>query len=241
MKINKLLLFSTILAFAISFVACSDDDNTPDDPVGTVALNMLNEGNGKTELGNSDVYINNANNFYSQSCLLSSLGKKNGLASIDDVLLVGGTNTAAVEVGNAYQIFTRSSTKEFPSGKLALRIGSNYYNVYVASQIKKENAVTGAIVKFLLMDTPVNGLPELDSNIGTLNHLNPNEHEITIELPISDFEYEPAFNNYFNKFEHKKEGSRLTIKLVEYEGFPQEFGFYIRIKESYTYVSGQLK
>jgi hypothetical protein len=47
------------------FVACSnDDDNTPDDPAGTVTLNMLNENNGMTELGNSDVYINKANNFY---------------------------------------------------------------------------------------------------------------------------------------------------------------------------------
>lgn len=243
MKISKLFLFSTILAFATSFVACSsdNDDDTPNDPVGTVTLNMLNEDNGQTVLGNSDVYINNANNFYSPSCLLSSLGKKNGLGSVSDILLIGGTNTVAVEPGNAYQVFNSAVVKEFPSGKLALSIGSNYYNVFVVSLTKEEEVVIGANVKFVLMDVPGNDLPKLNSNIGTLNHLNANEHEITIELPSSDFEYEATFNNVFNKFEHKKEGNKLIVKLVEYEGIPQEIGFYIRIKESYTYVTGRLE
>ena len=34
------------------FVNCSDDD-TPDDPADTITLNMLNEHNGKTYLGES--------------------------------------------------------------------------------------------------------------------------------------------------------------------------------------------
>lgn len=242
MKISKLFLFSAVLVFAASFVSCSsDDENTPDDPVGTVTLNMLNENNGQTELGNSDVYINSANNFYSSSCMLSSLGKMNGLGSISDILLIGGTNTIAVEPGNAYQVFNSGVIKEFPSGKLALSIGSNYYNVYVVSQMKEENVVIGANVKFVLMDVPGNSLPPLNSNIGTLNHLNANEHEITIELPTPDFEYEASFNNVFNKFEHKKDGNKLIVKLVEYEGIPQNIGFFIRIKESYTYVTGRLE
>lgn len=241
MKIGKLFLFSAVLAFATSFVACSSDDDTPNDPVGTVTLNMLNEDNGQTVLGNSDVYINNANNFYSESCLLSSLGKKNGLGSISDILLIGGTNTAAVEPGNAYQVFNSGNVKKFPLGKLALSIGSNYYNVYVVSPLKEEDTIIGASVKFALMDVPTNDLPKFNSNIGTLNHLNANEHEITIELPNSDFEYEATFNNVFNKFEHKKDGNKLIVKLVEYEGIPQDIGFYIRIKESYTYVVGRLQ
>lgn len=242
MKISKLFLFSAVLVFATSFVSCSsDDDNTPDDPVGTVTLNMLNENNGQTELGNSDVYINSANNFYSSSCLLSSLGKMNGLGSISDILLIGGTNTIAVEPGNAYQVFNSGVVKEFLSGKLALSIGSNYYNVYVVSQMKQENVVIGANVKFVLMDVPSNDLPQLNSNIGTLNHLNANEHEITIELPTSDFEYEATFNNVFNKFEHKKDGNKLIVKLVEYEGIPQNIGFFIRNRESYTHVMGRLE
>lgn len=241
MKISKLFLFSTVLAFATSFVACSsDDDDTPNDPIGTVTLNMMNEDNGQTELGNSDVYITNSNNFYSSSCMLSSLSKRNGLGSISEMLLLGGTNTAAVEPGNAYQVFSRDAVREFPSGKLALSIGANYYNVYVVSQIKQEDAVIGAIVKFALMDVPTNDLPKLNSNIGTLNHLNANEQEITIELPTSDFEYEANFNNLFNVYEHEKNGNKLIIKLIEYY-MPMDFSFYIRIKDSYTYVYGSVK
>ncbi|MDR1646395.1 MAG: DUF5036 family protein [Tannerellaceae bacterium] len=201
---------------------------------------MMNENNGMTELGNSDVYINNANNFYSQSCLLSSLGKKNELGNISDILLLGGTNTTAVEPGKAYQIFSKESIKKFPSGKLALNIAANYYNVYVVSQMKQENTITGAIVKFILMDVPKNDLPAFNDNIGTLlDYTNTNLSEITIELPTSDFEYEPTFNNVFNVFEHKKEGNKLIVRIIEYS-LPQDIGFYIRIKDSYTYVTGRL-
>lgn len=88
---------------------------------------------------------------------------------------------------------------------------------------------------------PVTACPQSNSNIGTLNHLNANEHEITIELPTPDFEYEASFNNVFNKFEHKKDGNKLIIKLVEYDGIPQDIGFHIRIKDSYTYVYGYVR
>jgi hypothetical protein len=242
MKISKLFLFSAIIALTTSLSSCSsDDDDTPNDPVGTVTLNMLNKDSGQTILGNSDVYIDNGNNFYSPSCLLSSLGKKNGLGSVSNILLTGGTNTVSVEPGNAYQVFNSAIVREFPSGKLALSIRSNYYNVYVVSQMKQEDVVVGAKVKFVLMDVPDNGLPQLNANIGTLDHLNAGQQEIIIELPTLDFEYEAAFNNIFNKFEHKKDGNKLIVKLVEYEGIPQDIGFYIRIRESYTYVYGRLQ
>ncbi|GHV56849.1 hypothetical protein FACS1894182_04280 [Bacteroidia bacterium] len=240
MKTN-LFLFITLLIFETSFVSCSNNDNnTPDDPIGTVSLNMMNEDNGMTVLGNSDLYINKANNFYSPSCLLSSLGKTDGLGSISDILLIGGTNTAAVEPGNAYQIFEKETIREFPSGKLALNIAANYYNVYVVSQMKQENTVTGANVKFVLMDVPKNGLPPLNANIGTLDHLNASQFEITIELPTSDFEFERAFNNLFNVFEVEKEGNKLIVKLVEYS-LPQDIVFYIRIRDSYTCVYGRVQ
>ncbi len=241
MKNSKLLLVSAALLLTTSFVTCSSsDDDTPNDPVGTVTLNMLNEDNGQTELGNSDVYIDNGNNFYSSSCLLSSLGKKNGLGSISDILLIGGTNTIAAEPENAYQVFPSAAIREFPSGKLALSIGSNYYNVYVVSQMKQEDAVIGANVKFILMDVPGNDLPKLNTNIGTLDHNNANQQEITIELPTSDFEYEPTFGNNVNEYEHGKNGNKLTIKLIDFF-MPVDFGFYIRIKDSYTYVYGTVQ
>lgn len=238
---RSLCLFLGIVSFTVLFTSCSDkeDDSIPADPAGTVSLNMMNEDNGWTELGNSDVYINRANNFYSESCLLSSLGKVNGLGSISDILLTGGTNTVAVELGYAFQVFSRDQVKRFSSGKLALLIGSHYYNVFVVSQIKKEDVVVGSNVKFILMDVPnSNHLPELNTNFGTLDYAN--QSVITIELPTSDFEYEANFNNNLNKFEHRKEGNKLIVSLVEYD-MPQQIGFNIRIKDTYTYIYGNVQ
>lgn len=240
MRTSKLFLFGVILISAISFVSCDNDNDYPDDPVGTVSLNMMNEDNGKTELGNSDIYIDKAGNFHSPTCTLSSIGKKNGLGSVSGILLQGGTNKAAVEVGNAYQIFNSVAIRKFPSGKLALHVDADYYNAYVVSQIKKNNTVTGANVKFVRMDVPDQGLPKYNSFIGTLYPLS-GGREITVELPTSDFECEHNFNNLYSKIAHEKDGNKLVVKLIKYEGFSHEFGFYIRIKDSYTYVYGDLK
>ena len=46
-----------------SFAGCGDDETIDIFPEGTASLRMMNEDNGKTLLGNSDVYITNAGNF----------------------------------------------------------------------------------------------------------------------------------------------------------------------------------
>ena len=48
-----------------SFAGCGDDETIDIFPEGTASLRMMNEDNGKTLLGNSDVYITNAGNFKS--------------------------------------------------------------------------------------------------------------------------------------------------------------------------------
>lgn len=242
MKIKSFFYVAFLSAFIFCTASCSDDDDNFADPVGTVSLNMMNEDNGKTELGHSDVYIDNANNFCSNSCLLSSLGKKKGLGSIQDMQFKAGTNKAAVELGNAYQIFKSNAVMKFPSGKMALRIDSDYYNVYAVSPIKKDNAeVVGANVKFVLMDIPHNDLPEYGSAVGLIDHVRPNTWEVAIDLPTADFEYEPTFSNVLNKLEHEKDGNRIIVRLVRYDGYNQSLGFYIRIEDSYTYVFVELK
>lgn len=236
MKYSNLFLFNAILIFAISFVSCSNDDDIPNDPAGAVILNMLNEDNGRTKLGYSDVYINAANNFYSSSYMFSGLGKKNGLGSISDIFLTTGTGTAAVVPGYAYQIFSSAAIKKFPSGKLALNIQSDYYNVFVDSQLKKDSEIIGAIVKFVTVDVPDNGLPTYGTNIGTLVFRDDNKHEIELVLPTSEFEYETTFWERPDEFEHKKDGNKLVVRLLSFSGTSNDRGFYIRIKDSYTYV-----
>jgi hypothetical protein len=239
MKINKLFLCCAISLSALTFASC-DKETYQGDPAGTLTLNMMNEDNGKTLLGNSDVYIERADNFYSRSCLISPVGRKNGLGSFPAPRLDGVSDRVAVEPGCGYQVFKGAAVREFPSGTLALNISADYYNVYVASPITKNDEVTGASVKYVLVDVPANGLPVYNENIG---HLNPYDdpgyrNEITITLPTADFEYETAFASpSYYTIEHEKSGKTITLRLTELN-HADVFGLYIRIGGSYTYVYG---
>lgn len=241
MNAKTIIDFIFLSALFLFVIACSNDNEDPEFPSGTVSLNMLNEDSGRTELGNSDVYIDSTYNFHGISCSLASIGKQNGLTNMPDPQIQNLNPRVAVEQGCAYQIFSDASLREFPSGKLALNIKANYYNVYVDTPIKQGETYVGAVVKFILLDVPSYGLPDFGTDIGTLDHLDGNKKEIVLELPTSDFEYEPEFNNFFNKFEHTKSSNKLIVKLIEYEDFPQSIGFYIRIKNSYTYVTGNVQ
>lgn len=72
MKTRQLIGILLFLC-SIGFVSCGDDDDNKD-PEGSVTLNMMNEGNGKTLLGQSDVYINNSNNFKTSTCYIAGRG-----------------------------------------------------------------------------------------------------------------------------------------------------------------------
>lgn len=240
MTTNSFVRILLLSVFGLYYLtSCSKDDNDYIDPVGTVTINMMDENNGQTELGNSDVYIDNAHNFYGPYCLLSQLGLKNGLGDISAPVLNGITRKVAVEEGCAYQVFKKHALRTFPSGKNAINVSADYYNVYVVSDITQKEVVVGATVKFVLMDVPDNGLPQPDTYIGSFNKYSWEEQTIEIELPDDDFEYEADISSWIN-IEHEKKDKKLIVKLSE----PTEedtFLFYIRIGESYTFVYGKIE
>lgn len=238
MKTNYLFLICALLIFAPLFTSCNnDDDNT--EPLGTIAINMMSEDHGKTQLGNSDVYIDKAYNFYGPSCSITSLGKKKGLQH-SKPLFNGLATKVAVEPGNAYQIFRDAAIREFPSGKRALNIEADYYNVYVFSHIIQNDAIVGANVKFALEKTPNHGLPKYNSHIGDIFSQEFNTHELIITLPTADFEVEPEFaSSRYYTLDYQEEGNKLIVKLIDYKE-SDVFGFYIRIQESFTYVYGKI-
>jgi len=237
MKTKKTFLFYILLG-AITLVSCSKNDDYSD-PVGTIPLNMMNENNGKTILGNSDIYINKDNNFYGASCVMNNLGTQKGVGSISSPELRGLSNQLAVEEGNAYQVFTDASIRKFPSGKLALKITADYYNVYVVSQIMNSDTVAvGFKVKYSLLDVPEYGLPEYNSEIGTLDK--GIASELTINLSASDFEYE-FDDDYNGLIQAEKDGNKLILRLEMSVYNDHNFGIYIRKSEGYTYVRGKIK
>lgn len=86
---------------------------TRDDPADTITLNMLNEHNGKTYLGESKTYINEANNFVTSSNFISDVGNGAGVGA--DILpsLTNLTHEVAVTPGHIYQIFDKNTLIDF--------------------------------------------------------------------------------------------------------------------------------
>ena len=111
---KKKLLFQLLFVANVFFAtSCSDDDSVELEDVTT--LNMLNEDNGKTYLGNSDIYITDENNFSGSSCLLVELGGANGIGKVVPPRVGDGlVRKAAVLPGCLYQAFNRNSILEFP-------------------------------------------------------------------------------------------------------------------------------
>ena len=173
MNTKKMLQTACVFAILISFsilTSCSKDDDIPNDPTGTVTLNMLDERNGKTFLGVSDVYINKANNFHSSSSLLTDIGSAAGLGSQKAPVLNNLVREAAVQPGHIYQVFDYEAVREFPSGIRAVAVGAAYYQAYAVSPIQSETDRIGTVVKYVSVYPDSQGLPEYGYKFGEVNY-----------------------------------------------------------------------
>lgn len=237
MKMKNLYGMLLLFLGAIGFAACSDDDDAKD-PADTVTLNMLNEENGKTRLGESDLYINKSNNFATYSCYIAEVGKRGGLGADIQPQLNNLTKEAAVVPGHLYQIYDRNVLRTFPSGNLAIHIGTGYYKMYVVSPITDNNVTTGAAVKYALTYPDSQGLPEYEAHIGSINRI---EDSIEYTLP-ANAEY--VFNDYLaqesDAFDIQAADGKLTVKLLDpvdnIHGPYGTYGIYVRAGTTYTLV-----
>ena len=158
---TRFLIATALLLF--SAVACSKDDDDFD-PVGTVTLNMLDAANGRTLMGDMNVWIDNAQNFTCSGCSIAEIGPVGGLSAIDRPVLVNLAPKAAVKTGCGYAVYLERDLLEFPSGAYALRAGATYYRVRVESLIGQADAegrqTIGACVKYLTATADRGPLPE---------------------------------------------------------------------------------
>lgn len=235
---RKIFLPLAFAALTLAGAACSDDDKVPGDPDGTVALNMLDEQNGKTVLGNSGIYINKAQNFVGNNdCDLFALGKSGGLGAVEVKSFDNPTRQAAVQAGYGYVAVRPGALMTFPSGKLALPIGDsnvNYLKIYVVSALTEEDKTIGAAIKYALAVPEAHGLPAYGSTVLTINDNDYHQlgQEVSLALPADDTEY--YFINDGYKISCEKRGRKLVFWLNDW--FAHEFELYLRIRESYTKV-----
>lgn len=140
-----------ILAVVISCLglSCSKKGEPVTDPPNTVTLDMLDESNGKTVLGRSNVYINRSNNFYSPSSFIVDLGAVGSLGVDVALRLDDLQSECAVKPGHCYQVFDKRTVFTFPSGTPAIVFSVPYYRMYVVRSIIENSVVVGAEVKYI--------------------------------------------------------------------------------------------
>ena len=228
-----LLLFFCVTSFS----ACSDDDDNKE-PEGSVTLNMMNEENGKTLLGVSDVYINKANNFKTSQCFIADMGKTSGLGASTKNLLNNLSQEIAIIPNHLYHIYDENIIHDFPSGNRALRIGSGYYKVYIEELIAKENITTGATLKYILTYPETNGLPEYETNIGTMHNIGDCiEYPLPKDTELSFSEYLDAHNIAFDiQITDKKLKITQRQSTNSSSGPYGEYNIYIRSGSTFTCV-----
>lgn len=236
MKTKKLFRLSLFLLFATSLVSCNDDDiKEPDD---AVTLNMLNEKNGKTFLGTSDVFINNSNNFQTSSCYIADAGQTSGLGANIAPQLNNLTREAAVVERHLYQIYERGTLRSFPSGNSAILIGSGYYKMYVLSPLTTGDILSGATVKYALAYPDAQNLPEYRKVIGSLDQVGESFEYI---LPKNaEYVLDEYWNEVKEAFDIQTSGNKLTVKLLKpinkIYGPYGTHKIYIRLGHTYTVV-----
>lgn len=153
------LLFS-IIAFATTLSACSSDKDEPnptpdpETPAITVpyylsGVNMMNETNGKSFLGNTDVYISYDGQFVSGGKYLIGVPVNNEYIFDPEINYIGGlilSRQTPVIPGTVYHFYPSAGVIEFHSGAKAILNGSLYANVYVDSWIN--SGKRGALIYF---------------------------------------------------------------------------------------------
>ena len=231
---KKNFLFQLLLAaFLLPAFSCSDDDSAPEINNATT-LNMLDVENGATRLGNSDIYINAANNFQTNECLIAEIGPSKGIGKVIPPQVGNGlVYQAAVTPGHLYQAFKEEAVKQFPSGKFALALAGDYYQFYVGSEIMKEEKRVGAVIQFALINPEADGLPAYDSTIGTV--VNGSKNEIVYEFPKgTEFQYDNSLEDIFNI---STEGGVLKVSMwVSWIDTRGNYTIFARHNEVFTKV-----
>lgn len=133
MKNHKLFGAIACSVIALTISSCGKEDKTERFPEGTSMIKMMDEDNGGTTLGNSDVYMTSSGNFKSNNLPILYCGKKSG---IGDIGLPDFTNMApevAVMPGHGYVICDSDNVKEFPSRKrqsVRMRSCTGYMSIH---------------------------------------------------------------------------------------------------------------
>ena len=214
---KKIKIIGALLC-ALCLAACSNDDDIDLFPEGTASLRMMNEDNGRTLLGNSDVYITKDGNFSSDQYPLFDMGERKGISDINMPDFTNMAPSVAVEPGHGYVVCNANDVLFFSDSRTyAIAENANVYRIYVDTWIRdQEDNITGANVRFLL-GKPTDGMPAWDSTAGTIYMVRPTDRiePVRIDLPEGDIEVK-YLGDDTQTLTHSISGRTLTITKQDF-------------------------
>lgn len=153
---------SKLLIGISPFILFSCHQDEPKVPESAITVNILKEIYGGSTIGESDVYINAADNFTSSDCAISYIGLKGSLT--DNPNLSQVSSEMAVEPYCYYQIFLKKDL-ETVADKLSFPINQIFYNVYVDSWLYLDDEISGAKITYTESQPEESHLPKWEEEI----------------------------------------------------------------------------
>ncbi len=227
----------SLLAVAAS--SCEKADKVERFPEGTSMIRMMNEENGKTELGNSDLYITSSGNFRSERFPIMDCGATDGIGGIGLPDFMNMAPEVAVIPGHGYVVCSSDDIHTFPSRKKAIAENAQMYRVYADSWITDDKGKTvGANVYFLLGMPPERGnMPKMNSSTEQLTweEWNNKSREISLELPSEDIEAQTSDDKY-GILDYAARGKTLTFRLSHSPASYEVTNYNVRIRSGRIYT-----
>ena len=238
---NILGIFLLSLFATVGFTGCSDDNDIKF-PEGTSSLRMMNEDNGQTLLGNSDVYLTRNGNFRSNQFPIFDMGKTRGISGIDMPNFENMAPEVAAQPGHGYVLCVADDVMTFPSGRKAIAQNVEVYRFYMDSWIEdKDKNIIGANVQFLL-GTPdeKDELPAWDTRLETVvwDYDKGQSSSVSLKFPTEDIEIQPLDNTEDQNYAlvYNVSGKTVTFTMDMNWGFT-EYRFNVRHKNTYTRIT----
>ena len=228
----------SLLAVAAS--SCEKADKVERFPEGTSMIRMMNEENGKTKLGNSDLYITSSGNFRSERFPIMDCGATDGIGGIGLPDFMNMAPEVAVIPGHGYVVCSSDDVYAFPSRKWAIAENAQVYRFYADSWITddKGNAV-GANVYFLLGTPPGRGnMPKMNSSTEQLTweDRNNKSREISMELPSEDIEAQITSDDKNGILDYATRGRTLTFRLSHSPASYEVGNYKVRVRSGRVYT-----
>lgn len=236
----------TLLAIiALWLTACNKDD--PNSlPYDVATVNMFSESYGRTLLGNTDIYISQANNFISpEKYYLVDYGQVLDLGHIEENTsqFTTVTNQAAVLPNEGYLAIERSQLRTFTSGYSAMSHATNYLRIWVKNWIKDPfvpGGYKGAVVLFASFKPQKYDLPDWGSVMGTMSQsTGTNQLQFTLVPKNAEVEMDEADHERFTlDVTQTKSGTvvRVLINPSIQGSVAGKYPLYARVGSTFTKV-----